>query len=291
MAEPRGSDQILLVGVSRELHTVFEDFAEAQGSGLSFVRSEDEALAKLKEDSFDRIVVEVDLSERFATSLQDFLASRPSRNKTLLILGPHDSSLRPTLQASGAIWLDPNEHKIDRSLIRSLLESHAFDRAEYRYSTRQILTNGFALPILEDLRASGRITQDKFSQITLALQEALTNSLEHGNLELDSRWKDEFDVDGVDRYTLTKRKRLEDKRYSDREVVIESELKDGLLYVAIQDQGLGFQSEERDVQRLSSSGLKGGTACSGRGLALIRANMESVEYSDNGRRITLTVRV
>jgi len=95
--------------------------------------------------------------------------------------------------------------------------------------------------------------QEKFD-IKLALEEAITNSIKHGN-----------------------------KQQPDLYVKVDMHLDDGQLIMTVKDQGEGFDylhvPNPREKDRLLNT--------SGRGVFLIRKIMDSVEYSDAGREVKM----
>ncbi|GAB5443531.1 MAG: anti-sigma F factor [Fuerstiella sp.] len=88
----------------------------------------------------------------------------------------------------------------------------------------------------------------------LALEEAITNAIKHGN-----------------------------KGAADKQVTVSASVSDVGLKVVVQDEGEGFAPEDvpdpTDDEYIDRP-------C-GRGLMLMRAYLERVEYSDGGRRITM----
>lgn len=88
----------------------------------------------------------------------------------------------------------------------------------------------------------------------LALEEAITNAIKHGN-----------------------------KGAADKQVTVSASVSDVGLKVVVQDEGEGFDPEDvpdpTDDEYIDRP-------C-GRGLMLMRAYLERVEYSDSGRRITM----
>ena len=119
--------------------------------------------------------------------------------------------------------------------------------------------------------------------ITLAFQEAITNSLEHGNLELSSDLKHQVDASGADRYSQLKSERLKTPPFSERTLVVELLCDLQSLEITIEDQGLGFDLksvEEAVNERLDPS-------CYGRGMTIIHRTMDQVSFESHGRRITM----
>jgi CheY-like chemotaxis protein len=116
-------------------------------------------------------------------------------------------------------------------------------------------------------------------RIGVALQEALTNALYHGNLEVSSDLRQE---DERHFYDLADRRRLLDP-YRSRRIDVRSTLDRCRLSFVIRDEGPGFDAaagnrpiDPEDLMRIG-----------GRGLLLIRAFMDEVSHNATGNEITM----
>lgn len=152
----------------------------------------------------------------------------------------------------------------------------------YEYPTLQLVAEGIKLDVLNDLTHLGKISQAMQLRLELALQEAVANSVEHGNLGLLSEWKNEICEDGVDRFSKEKQSRLKNPLYSQRRVKISVKFEDAVLEISVHDEGPGFDSS----RYTQCTGLEP----YGRGLAMIRANMDEVSFGDGGRLIRMIKR-
>jgi CheY-like chemotaxis protein len=115
--------------------------------------------------------------------------------------------------------------------------------------------------------------------VGVALHEALTNAILHGNLDLDSAIR-ETDEKGY--YRLAQQRRNEPP-YADRRVHLQMEVTpQGTMFV-ITDEGDGFDPatlpDPTDPANLGK--------VSGRGLLLIQTFMDRVEHNEKGNRITM----
>lgn len=117
------------------------------------------------------------------------------------------------------------------------------------------------------------------TRIGIALHEALTNAIYHGNLELDSelRQGDEFTF-----YHLAVARRNE-ARYQDRRVRLSAQLSATEARFIVRDDGSGYQPSEvrncTDEVNLDRIG--------GRGLLLIRSFMDQVSHNPQGNEISM----
>lgn len=142
------------------------------------------------------------------------------------------------------------------------------------------------LPLIDQL--TERITRvgicDPLDQmnIRLALDEALTNSIVHGNLEIDSKSKGKS-LKEIDNFNHLLAERSQQAPYCYRRVNIKLNLSAESARIVIQDEGNGFDWRAQDSRNESDDLL----ASFGRGLFLIRSFMDSVTFNDCGNCITL----
>ena len=119
-------------------------------------------------------------------------------------------------------------------------------------------------------------------ECALALEEALVNSIEHGNLALDSSLRPDRPLD-EDLYEAERDRRLADPAYGDKLIGIRLSIKDGLAELVLEDEGGGFdQSKVVD----NPSGLD----VSGKGLWLIKRPFDTASYNARGNSLTLSKR-
>jgi CheY-like chemotaxis protein len=116
----------------------------------------------------------------------------------------------------------------------------------------------------------------------VALHEALTNAIFHGNLELSSTIKEQ---DEKKYYSLAKERRQESP-YQERRVHVTSHLTRTEATFVVRDEGEGFDpsllpdpTDPSNLERVS-----------GRGLLLIQTFMDQVKHNDKGNEITMIKR-
>lgn len=118
-------------------------------------------------------------------------------------------------------------------------------------------------------------------QIAMAVEEALTNAMHHGNLEVSSKLREGDNDQGYYR-AIAQRKEL--PAFRGRKVRVEAEYSDDHICIQISDQGRGFDPgavpDPRSKENLSQ--------ISGRGLLLIRSFMDQVAHNAAGNQITMT---
>jgi hypothetical protein len=118
--------------------------------------------------------------------------------------------------------------------------------------------------------------------VAMAQTEALLNGIQHGNLELDSRLRQE-DESTYDRMAEFRRRR---PPYRDRRLQVWATLTLREAVYVIRDEGPGSDPatlpDSTDPAHLESS--------TGRGLLLIRAFMDEIQFNWAGNQITLLKR-
>ncbi|MDA8426633.1 MAG: ATP-binding protein [Treponema sp.] len=119
-------------------------------------------------------------------------------------------------------------------------------------------------------------------ECALALEEAVVNAVEHGNLELDSSLRSD-DPLTEDRYEAERERKLADPVYGGRRISIELSIKDDTASLVLGDEGPGF-----DTGAVSDE--PSGFDVSGKGLWLIKRPFDEVSYNDKGNKLTLLKR-
>ena len=129
-----------------------------------------------------------------------------------------------------------------------------------------------------------RLLSDKARfELHLAFQEALTNSLEHGNLRLISAWKEEIDDEGRDKFSRERKAHLQKEEYKNSTISVETSFDGHIIYIKIIDSGQGFSFGSAE----SESGSQIPVSCFGRGCSIILNTMDDMQYSMGGRCIEM----
>jgi hypothetical protein len=134
--------------------------------------------------------------------------------------------------------------------------------------------------LVEDVRKfCGENPTIALAGIRMALNEAIINAIEHGNLQLTSELKEEAN------YLDILRQRANDPRYRDRAVHVTSMLGNGLFHCRVTDEGPGFDwrrlPDPTDPENLFKP--------HGRGLILIANYFDDVSFNDRGNTISMTL--
>lgn len=120
------------------------------------------------------------------------------------------------------------------------------------------------------------------SRIGMALEEALSNALYHGNLEVPS----ELRRDSLARYYDMAADRRERSPYRERRIHVTETLTADAATFVVRDEGPGFDTSMLTIEP-EPEDLE---AVSGRGVMLMNAFMDEVIYNDKGNQVTLIKR-
>jgi anti-sigma regulatory factor (Ser/Thr protein kinase) len=129
----------------------------------------------------------------------------------------------------------------------------------------------------------GACHEARANKLMLALHEALTNSVIHGNLELSSDLKEHSD----NAFAEALAQRAADPYFGERTVEVRVDYDGERCHWTITDQGKGFDVEGA-LSRASAEEPEMLLA-SGRGILLMRAFLDDVRYELGGRRAILTL--
>lgn len=175
--------------------------------------------------------------------------------------------------------LDVAKFRRDRELVLDIL-SHSESHFVLGY---QLNAPRALIGHLQDgLRQMGICDDADLNRIGTALSEALTNAIEHGNLELDSALREAADGS----YYRLGKERTATAPYRDRRVHVTARLTPSEATFTIRDEGPGF-----DPSRLPDPTDPTNLArLSGRGLLLIHTFMDDVSFNETGNQLTMVKR-
>ena len=130
----------------------------------------------------------------------------------------------------------------------------------------------------EHIRRADICDAAELTRVGIALDEALSNALHHGNLELKSDLRERGDE-----YQKLAAKRIGEKPYCDRQLRVEATITHQVAEIMIHDDGPGFDPaslpDPRDPANLEK--------VSGRGVLLMRTFMDDVSFNEKGNCVVL----
>lgn len=203
-------------------------------------------------------------------------AAAGAREGRMLLLPPEGRELRRLLVCLA-------EDAKDRSSGDAAFSGLERLEAEFSWKTSSFDVSRVCRRIARLLAESGfyadRSGED---ECALALEEALVNSVEHGNLGLDSSLRPN-DPLAEDLYEAERERRIADPAYGDKLVRIRVELDRVQARIVLEDQGEGF-----DTSRISDG--PSGLDVSGKGFWLITRPFDGASYNAKGNSLTLSRR-
>jgi response regulator of citrate/malate metabolism len=119
---------------------------------------------------------------------------------------------------------------------------------------------------------------DDEMQLILAIYEVLANAIYHGNLELDSKLKEEE----FEKFFNEADKRMKMSPYKDRKIFITSYFNKQFFKVVVRDEGKGF-----NWKMFMSDFNRGEELPYGRGFLIIFSVFDEVTWNEQGNEITL----
>jgi anti-sigma regulatory factor (Ser/Thr protein kinase) len=129
----------------------------------------------------------------------------------------------------------------------------------------------------------GAVQPSRAMKVRLALNEALTNSIIHGNLGISSKLKEESDS----AFARAVAARCSDPSYAMRPVDIHVSYDGQRIRWVMTDQGEGF--DVGAVLARLDEGSMDPLRPSGRGLMMMRAFLDELHYEEQGRRAILVL--
>lgn len=270
---------------------------QIDGVTCELARSGAEALQRLETDSPRAEVVLIDLHMPSMTGLEllDKVVSRFPLIPVMIVTSR--SSVESAMEAlkRGASYYVPKKADPEemRDAIAKLISS-----AHHRQCHAQVLDNiqshrlEFELQndrklipvvwnMIDDMiRALKLFPANETVRTGVALQEAVTNAMVHGNLEIDSCTREGEQPN----FELLVAQRSAQSPFRERRVRIISELTRQQVRFHISDEGPGFDPAKIPDPTLPENLLR----ASGRGLLLMKHFMDEVCYNEKGNAVTLT---
>lgn len=155
-----------------------------------------------------------------------------------------------------------------------------YEKRVFKIPVDITMCNVISYVLTKNLAATGMCSNTTAENIALALREAVSNAMFHGNLEIPSFIRGERGIRGFNEEIEA---RKSEERYRDRRVIVEYELTPEYVEYCIEDEGPGFNYRELPDPRDPENFLKD----SGRGLLIIRIHMDEVEWNGRGNRIRI----
>ena len=282
-----------LVGGLLERHKEFE---------IAYAENGRDALAKLEEQAIDMVVTDLRMPEMNGLELVDEVRRDWAEVPVILVTAFGSERLAAEALLHGAVSYVPKA-QLNHQLLPTVLDVLEISRAERTYSPLlDCLTLNkyqFRLPnqieVIESLVdlmqhvAFGMQLFDRTARVQMgvALEQALFNAMYHGNLEIDAEQTNLIRSSTDKGREFEWVKSLASKSpYSERHIEFEATITAEEAKFVVRDEGPGFDlsllpdpNEPTSLQREK-----------GRGLVLIQALMDEVQFNEAGNEVVLIKR-
>ncbi len=265
-----------------------------EGWRVSYASNGIEALATLERDGADLVLTDLLMPEMDGLELVQSVRTQFPQVPVILMTahGSEDIAIQ-ALQKGAASYVPKKSLARDLAetvdQVITLAQSHRNQRRILEcldhHETHFNLENDTTLipPLVGHIEE--QVTRLKLCEpsglilLGVALHEALTNAIQHGNLELSSELKQK---DEKEFYRLANERRQQSP-YKQRRVIVKAVLNRDEAVFTVRDEGKGFDpaivpdpSDPTNLERVH-----------GRGLLLIQTFMDHVEHNERGNEITM----
>ncbi len=155
-----------------------------------------------------------------------------------------------------------------------------YQKTVYTIPVDSALINTISYRLTRDLVPSGLCNYTTAENVSLALREAISNAMFHGNLEISSELREEG---GIKRFNEEIELRKAEPEFAGRMVKLACEITRDYAEYVIEDEGRGFDvaglPDPRDPENFFKN--------SGRGILIIRIHMDDVSWNERGNIITM----
>lgn len=265
---------------------------------LVYAANGKDALERMELDVPDVVVTDLHMPEMNGLELVEAVKSAYPLVPILLMTAQGSEELAvEALKRGAASYVTKRRLSEDLiSTLEQILAAASLDQGQSRLRNRivrsetsYVLTNDTGLvqamvqQIREMLRSMRFFGENDRLRIGIALEEALLNSLYHGNLEVSSTLREQDHA----LYDAMAKQRLSEEPYCDRRLFIDVSLSPEQARFQIRDEGPGFNPgaipDPTDPEFLERP-------C-GRGMLLMRSFMDEISYNAMGNEVTMLKRV
>jgi len=270
--------------------------ARAGGWQIEYAVNGHEALEKMQKAPFDLVLTDLLMPGMSGLELVAAVRQRHPHVPVILMTSRGSEEIAAQALYEGAASYVP-KRLLPRRLVDTvarLLQLSGKREPSALLGRMTEMTCSFVLPndakladllvnyLLEQTVQMGFCDATECMRIGVALQEALTNAMHHGNLQISSECRE---TSPSEYQALIARRSLE-APYRDRCVHVAARFRRDEVAFTIRDEGEGFDPSKLPDPRESANLEK----ASGRGVLLMRSFMDEVRFEDRGRCVTLVKR-
>jgi CheY-like chemotaxis protein/anti-sigma regulatory factor (Ser/Thr protein kinase) len=288
---------VLVAEDSKTQSVLFQSLLEKAGYNAVMAVNGREALNMIRNMPPDVVITDLNMPEMNGLELVEAVHADFPSIPVILATGVGSEEIAALALRKGAASYVPKRNLKDLipTLQRLLAVAHA-DRASVQLSACAIFSEvQFKLPsdgsLAAPLVAQIKRMVERFKIrdgsgamcVAMALDEALQNAVNHGNLEVSSKLRE---GDNANAYYALASERRQQLPYKDRSVHVRAHVTREMAEITIRDEGPGFDPgkipDPTDPAYLDRP-------C-GRGLWLIHAFIDEVRHNSTGNEITMILR-
>lgn len=161
-------------------------------------------------------------------------------------------------------------------IAKILVEAAEHNKIIFSFSTTSSYKMVLSYTVSKYLSRKLQLASERAYSINIALHEAITNAIIHGNLELQSNFND---LDSFVIYYDEVEKRLKIPPYNKRRITIEVETSEDLIIVYVMNDGKGYNPTQVTRKTLEQP--------HGKGMSMITTFAKSHEVLEDGRKIKM----
>ena len=264
---------------------------------LVYARNGRDALAKMERGVPDVVITDLQMPEMDGLELVEAIRRDYPTVPVILMTAHGSEDVAAQALRQGAAGYVPKRH-LAQDLVPTVkrllalagkeLQEQSVLACLQQTESRFVLSNDPVQiqPLVSYLRKEAAqvdfLDATEITRIAVALDEAITNAMLHGNLEATS---DLADADITTRHSLWEKRRVM-QPYSERKVELTATHSRSEAIYVVRDEGKGFNTstlpDPRDPANLEKT--------SGRGLVLIHTFMDDVHHNQVGNEITMIKR-
>ncbi len=261
---------------------------------ISFAANGREALEQVDKAEPDVVVTDLQMPEMDGLELVTHLRMQHPRVAVILMTAHGSETIAAQALTQGAASYVPKSQLADKlletvgdilALVRAnrtyerLIDCSTRTQFEFRLENDPELI-GPLVGLVQQMVAGMRLCDATGQlQIGVALEQALLNAMLHGNLELSAL---DLKQPPVARAALINRQRTR-APYAERRVVVDVRLTRDEVRIQIRDEGHGFDVAKWFPQEGTAHGSR-------RGLVLMRAFMDEVQFLERGNEVVMIKR-
>ncbi|MCP4148931.1 MAG: response regulator, partial [bacterium] len=286
--------KILIIDDNVDLLDYLKDFFMIYNYEVILAETGNEGIEKFREYIPDIVISDMRLPDKNGNIVVKEIKEIDKDVPIIIITGYSDHQLILSAMKNGAVDLlkkpfKPNDLKYLINKIETL-----FKKIKVKLSASFVQWEKRHLIIRNDIHIIRSVVDFIFSNIDyicedvsfmkIGLQEVLINAIEHGNLDISNKEKQEL-LDKGD-YNKILKERVQHSEYKDKFVDIKIFSTPEYLKITIQDMGKGFDPTNIPDPENPENFLKE----SGKGILMAMHAFDEVQYNDLGNCVTLIKR-